>query len=140
MTNKNTVFTPAWLMLGMTQSLPGILYYDGQHFGFETDDESHCIKCSLNELINIKYPWYYFGGGFKATANGKPFRISLVKPNGAEQVSKRVITKVGQLADNLGLESLGVISGLTTIIESVDSIREGRTAMKLWQDFFKNPS
>ena len=138
MENKKTLFTPAWLMKGMTQSLPGILYFDGQKFGFEAEDEKLSFSCSVTELTDIKFPWYYFGGGFKANAQNKAFRMSLVRPNGAEQVSKRVITKVGKFTDNLGLETLGIVSGLTAIIESTDSIREGRAAMKQWREFFSN--
>jgi hypothetical protein len=37
----------------------------------------------LGDVSDLRFPWYYFGGGLKMKVLGEKYRISFVRPNGA---------------------------------------------------------
>ena len=37
----------------------------------------------LDEVTDVVWPWYYFGGGVKLSVAGERYRFSFVLPNGA---------------------------------------------------------
>ncbi len=127
------IYTPAWLMKGFSQSAPGFLMLEGGRLSFSGEDAGDDFTTPLADVRGVKFPWYYFGGGFKATVNGKPLRLSLVKPNGVEYASARVVTKVAGLAHSVGAEAVASFSAAKVVMNSVDSIREGRKNMRLWR-------
>lgn len=73
----------AWLLEGWTVSIPGWLDLQKGRLRFTTPDEV-VFDVPLSEVAGLVFPWYYFGGGLKLRAVGKPYRISFVKPNGVE--------------------------------------------------------
>jgi hypothetical protein len=106
---SNQFKSQAWLLWGLTGSLPGTLAYaDGNltytAHTFGTLFERQLAK--LEELVNrpglshrlnnaktslvfskligqihISFPWYYFSGGMKVEFDQKKFRFSFAQPN-----------------------------------------------------------
>lgn len=111
----------AWLLQGITVSVPGWLDLQDGRLRFSTPDEV-VFESSLADLSGITFPWYYFGGGMKLRAGGTPYRISFVKPNGAEYAVGR------------GLAAHGDPAALLLAAEKVTDIRTGRGAGKRWRE------
>lgn len=78
----------AWLLKGLTQSIPGWLDLHEERLRFTTP-EKVVFDVPRAKVTAIAYPWYYFGGGVKLRAGGQPYRLSFVKPNGAEYAMAR---------------------------------------------------
>ncbi len=93
----------AWLLRGITVSIPGWLDVHDGCLRFSTPQEV-VFDVPLAEITSVNYPWYYFGGGVKLKAAGTPYRLSFVKPNGAEYATARGLAAVGSLA------SLGIVA------------------------------
>lgn len=110
----------AWLLQGLTQSIPGWLDLQGGRLRFTTPDEV-VFESPLSEVTAITFPWYYFGGGMKLRAGGAPYRISFVKPNGAEYAVAR------------GLAAHGDPASLLLAAEKVADIHTGRGAGRRWR-------
>ncbi|MCL5736809.1 MAG: hypothetical protein M1274_14745 [Actinobacteria bacterium] len=113
--------SPAWQLKGRTQSLAGWLEFNEGRLRFATPTEV-LFDVSLLEISQVKFPWYYFGGGMKLQAAGKPFRISFVKPNGAEVLDARVLASFGDPA------------ALSLAASKVTDIHEGRGAGRRWRE------
>lgn len=122
----------AWRLRGMTGSDPGILIFDGERLDFRTVDSQTLADWS--EVESIRYPWYYFGGGFKCRIRGEEFRFSLVMPNN------------GQYPDDSLAEGLSVASEKQKrgagyrLSESLGTVADGRKMTKeLRAMFSKKP-
>ena len=74
------VETEAWLLKGLTGNVPGILGLVDGRLIFVTDDEQIVFDAPLSEVSNIKFPWYYFGGGMKLSVGAERYRLSFVLP------------------------------------------------------------
>lgn len=72
----------AWLLEGITGSVAGWLDFQQGRLRFTTP-EAVVFECPRAEVTALVFPWYYFGGGMKLHAAGRPYRLSFVKPNGA---------------------------------------------------------
>ncbi|HYE19318.1 MAG TPA: hypothetical protein VEA69_12790 [Tepidisphaeraceae bacterium] len=120
--------TPAWLMIGMTGSAPGVLELAGGRIAF-TGEEGRAFEAAVGD-VTAKFPWYYFGGGCKLAAGGQAIRVSFVRPNGGADVP-------GQLLARTAGEGLGAVAGgaaaLLTAGRKVRDIGEGRKAGKAWR-------
>lgn len=114
--------TPAWLLVGITGSTPGVLELAGGHLAFTTEG-GRVFDVPLRELSNVKFPWYYFGGGAKFSVGGDDYRISFVRPNDAGDVPGRLLA---------GTE-FGGPAALLTAGRKVLDIGEGRRAGKAWK-------
>ncbi|HMO40246.1 MAG TPA: hypothetical protein PKC76_04040 [Saprospiraceae bacterium] len=99
----------AWLLRGLTQSLPGVLAlrHDQLTFtatGFGTlwmrdlrrleqragmpglaerlnrGEATVVFQWSATELQAVRFPWYYFGGGLQLQGPDQSYRISFIRP------------------------------------------------------------
>ncbi len=114
--------TPAWLLVGMTRSVPGILELADGHLAFTTE-EGRVFDVPLSEVSNVNFPWYYFGGGVKFNIAADKHRLSFVRPNDASDIPDRLLA---------GTES-GAPAALLTAGRKVSDIGEGRRAGKAWK-------
>jgi hypothetical protein len=117
----------AWLMKGATVSIPGWLELQGDRLRFTTADEV-VFDAARSDISAVVFPWYYFGGGLKLQAEGKPFRISFVKPNGAEYASARL------------LSDMGSPGSLLIVASKADDIATGTEAGRRWKELLGQPS
>lgn len=124
--------TPAWLLIGMTGSKPGVLELAGGRLGFTTE-EGRVFEAPLAEVTDVAFPWFYFGGGAQLTVGGAKHRLSFVKPNGAEVVSARLVQ--GAIGG-----AVGGAFALMTAQEKVSDIGDGRKAGKAWKAVLVRPA
>src|SRR5262245_44507292 len=105
----NHLQTLTWLLMGSTGSAPGVLGLSGGRLTFEAHGRGALTLSQLRELEqrtgrpglvqhltdghrvplfeaplpavqDVRFPWYYFGGGMKLTVAGHPFRFSFLQP------------------------------------------------------------
>lgn len=71
--DETMLASPAWLMVGATQSLPGVLWHDGHRLVLELEGEhaARGLDVPVAEVRDVAFPWYYFGGGCRLTAGGR---------------------------------------------------------------------
>jgi hypothetical protein len=111
----------AWLLKGITASIPGRLECRNDRLRFVTSDEV-VFDVPFSDITSVTYPWYYFGGGLKLRAGGQPFRISFVKPNGAEYGVGRALGEAGNPA------------ALLVAASKVVDARTGRAVGRKWRE------
>jgi hypothetical protein len=75
--------SPAWILVGLTRNVPGWLAYCDGGIAFADVDGEVIFAAPLSDVTEVKFPWYYFGGGLKMKVLGEKYRISFVRPNGA---------------------------------------------------------
>lgn len=46
-----------------------------------TGEKGTKIDVSHAEILQVKFPWYYFGGGMKVTIGGGTYRFSFMQPH-----------------------------------------------------------
>jgi hypothetical protein len=112
--------TPAWLLHGATGSEPGILELVGDRLAFTTPDRQ-AFDAHLGNVSDVVFPRHYFGGGMKLKVDGEKFRVSFVKPNGAEVLEARLLAELGSPLAFL------------TVGQKVSDIGTGRAAGKAWK-------
>lgn len=78
--DDDTFSTSAWLLVGITGTVPGVLELTDGRLSFTTR-ERRLFDVPLPEVSNIVFPWYYFGGGVKFRIGANSYRISFVEPN-----------------------------------------------------------
>lgn len=110
----------AWLLEGITRSIPGWLEWTDGRLRFATADQV-VFDVARRDVSNIRYPWYYFGGGVKLHVAGTPRRLSFVKPNGAEVAMGRA---AGELGSPLALA--------VPVVKILD-IRSGKAVARRWR-------
>jgi len=113
--------TPVWLLKGMTGSTPGVLRMADKRVALTTED-GPAFDVALTEIQETRFPWYYFGGGAKLRVGNKEFRLSFVRPNGAQDIPARLMAQAG-----VGL------GGLETVVGKALDIRDGRRVGKAWK-------
>lgn len=114
--------TPAWLLVGLTQSVPGLLELADGQFAFTTAEE-RLFDVPLSQVSEVNFPWYYFGGGVKFRIAAERYRLSFVRPNDAGDIPGRLAA---------GTEGGGAAALLTAGRKIMD-IGEGRAAGKAWK-------
>lgn len=114
--------TPAWLLIGLTRSAPGVLEYADGRLAYSNED-GRVFDVPLSEVTAVKFPWYYFSGGVKFTVGTEPYRLSFVRPNDASDIPGRLLA---------GSEA-GAPFALLTAGRKVLDIGEGRRAGKAWK-------
>jgi hypothetical protein len=119
--------TPAWLLIGLTRSSPGVLEYADGRLAYSNED-GRVFDVQLAELTDIRFPWYYFSGGVKFTLGKDHYRLSFVRPNDASDLPSRI------LADT----PAGGPFALLTAGRKVMDIGEGRRAGKAWKTILLN--
>ncbi len=110
----------AWLLEGWTVSIPGWLDLQKGRLRFTTPD-AVVFDVSRAEVDGIVFPWYYFGGGLKLRAAGKPYRLSFVVPNGAEYAVGKALAAHGNPA------------ALLIAAQKVSDVRTGRDLGRRWR-------
>lgn len=110
----------AWLLEGLTRSVPGWLEWKARRLRFVTAD-GVVFDVSRKDVTNIRYPWYYFGGGIKLHVDGTSRRFSFVKPNGAEYIAGRALGEVGSPL------------ALAVPVVKILDIRSGRNVCRRWR-------
>ncbi len=122
MTKSETdLSSAAWVLIGITGNRPALLEMSGGTLALTTK-EGRVFEVNVADLTDVTFPWYYFGGGMKMTAAGRQYRISFVRPNGAEMLTARV------------LESLGATPfAMLTAVGKITDIGSGRRAGKAWR-------
>jgi hypothetical protein len=111
----------AWLLEGMTGTLAGWLEWKSGRLRFITPGEV-VFDVPGSEIANLRFPWYYFGGGMTLRANGIRYRVSFVKPNGAEQAVGRALGEAGNPL------------ALAVPVMKVIDIRSGRRICRQWRN------
>lgn len=75
------LYTQVWLLDGLTGSVPGALRLAHGRIAFTTDDGRRVFDVPLSSVSEVKFPWYYFGGGVKLRIGAESYRLSFVQPN-----------------------------------------------------------
>lgn len=128
-------------MIGFTDSDAGILAFDGKRFGFFTDRDEADLSFDLSDVGDLKFPWYYFGGGFKARIADRVVRLSIVAPNNSDLPGASALEKfqrfMGEGADVAVGNSVQRGAG-RVLSEMGNSIVEGRAHMREWKKLLLN--
>ena len=74
--------TPVWLLRGFTGFDAGVLELAEGRLAFTTA-HGRVFAVWLSEVTDVKFPWYYFGGGVHLTIDTQQYRMSFVRPTGA---------------------------------------------------------
>jgi hypothetical protein len=78
--SQKVLHTPAWLLLGLTGSEEGTLELANGRFTFTSIDGQRVFDVALAEVREVKFPWYYFGGGMKLSIGTERYRVSFMQP------------------------------------------------------------
>ena len=68
-----------WRLIGTLRSEAGWLDLTAGRLRYTTETRE-VFDVSLDEVTDVVWPWYYFGGGVKLTADGEQYRFSFVLP------------------------------------------------------------
>ena len=110
----------AWRLIGTLRSQAGWLDLTAGRLRY-TSEAGEVFDVRLDEVTDVLWPWYYFGGGVKLTVKGERYRFSFVLPNGAEYPTARPAAVAGDPA------------GLPLVLQKGDDIASGREAGKEWR-------
>jgi len=120
--------SPAWLLLGYARSSAmGQLVLDQGRLTFQVGDDL-VFALNRSDIEQVVFPWYYFSGGMKMSAKGTKYRVSFVKPNGAEVATANLAARAGSVA------ALGVA------ISKFADVASGRSAGKRWRELLDTRS
>lgn len=137
--------TKAWLLWGLIGSIPGVLKYEGGCLSFtalgcgtlwkfqlrslekkakkpgladQLDDYENAVvfDAPLSEILDVRFPWYYFNGGANLVIGGEKFRFSFLQPQNTKWPEDRE-------------DSLDPFE----IMDSIKEIHNGRQAGKAWR-------
>lgn len=84
--------TAAWLLVGITGNVPGVLELADGHLAFATEEGS-IFDVPLTEVSDVVFPWYYFGGGVKFKIGANSYRLSFVRPNDASDAPSHLLAR-----------------------------------------------
>jgi hypothetical protein len=102
--------SPAWLLLGLINSLPGLLRLHDEQlsyvaynsgtlgsrglsrleerlalpelaFKLVSDQPTTLFKIHLSEIDSVHFPFYYFSAGMHLKVNDQKYRLSFIRPN-----------------------------------------------------------
>ena len=114
--------TPAWRLIGLTRSEPGVLALADGRLAYWTDG-GVAFDVPLGEVSDVVFPWYYFNGGAKLTADGEAYRFSFVEPNDAQPIP-----------DHLLGRAFGGVGAAGVVAKKTADIARGRRAGKAWRE------
>jgi hypothetical protein len=128
-TTAPVLASPAWIIGGL-HNRPGYLVTADGRIAF-TDGETTYFDAPLSAVTDVKYPWYWFGGGFVARVAGEKVKVTFVKPNGMPSPHPSSLevglTVLGVAAAFHGVSHVGDLAGLAWIAP-------GRAATKRWRE------
>lgn len=113
----------AWRLIGTLRSEAGWLDLTAGRLRYTTETRE-VFDVRLEEVTDVVWPWYYFGGGVKLRVAGEQYRFSFVLPNGAEYPTARLQAAAGDLA------------ALAIVEQKGNDIAVGRKAGKEWRRRF----
>jgi len=116
--------TPVWLLMGLTRSVPAALQVAGDRIMLAT---SSCplFDVRLQQIRDVRYPWWWFGGGVKLMVGRRPYRISFVRPNdGSDAVTRLVASR---------LAAAGGPAALQHAASKLRDVRHGRAMGRAWR-------
>jgi hypothetical protein len=130
---NGSLATAAWILVGATRNVPGVLATDGTRLTFASDQEV-LIDAPLVEVHDVVFPWYYFGGGCKLRIGDEQIRLSFVRPNNAPDVTETTLTAARDLVfHHLPGNALYRAAG------SIRDISTGKAAGKAWRAVLEAP-
>lgn len=118
----DALYTRAWLLVGLFVSVPGVLKLADGHLVFTTE-EGRIFDTPLSKVSEVKFPWYYFGGGVKFRIESDSYRLSFVRPNDASDIPGRILARTEG----------GGPAALLTATRKFSDIGEGRRVGKAWK-------
>ena len=110
--------TQAWLLVGVTGDVPGILELINGRLVF-TSNQGRVFDTPLTAVTDVKFPWHYFGGGVKFNIGADTHRLSFVRPNDGGDVSEELLSRT-------------TLDGSPSTIRVLD-VKTGRRAGKAWK-------
>jgi hypothetical protein len=119
------LITPAWLIGGL-RNVPGYLGAGGGRLTFVSD--TPVFDAGLDEITDVNWPWYWFGGGFTFRAAGQPYKVTFVRPNGMPSPNPSML--------GAGVGVFGMLSGTSHDLQALQGLADistGRAAGKLWR-------
>jgi len=119
--NNKPYSSTAWVLKGITRSIPGWLKFSGMRLELGCDGEI-LFNISINDIQKVEFPWYYFGGGMKIWVEGERYRLSFVRPNGASDAYNRTFPEAGP----------------ALAIEKAIDISDGRRITRRWKNIMNN--
>ena len=120
---NDSLRSPAWLLEGLTRSVPGVIELDDGRLAFRTE-QGTVFDVPVIEVHEITFPWYYFGGGLKLTVKNTRYRLSFARPNEASDIPGRLLAGAG---------AAGSVVGLLTAARKVRDIVVARAAGRAWK-------
>ena len=120
--NGRRFWSPVWQLKGLLGgSEPGVLTFADGRLSFTTE-ERVAFEAPASAFLDLTFPWYDFGGGLKLRVDGRPYRLSFVKPNGAADVSGRLLARAGN-----------PLAAALTVGRKVRDINQGVRAGRTWK-------
>lgn len=116
--------TPVWLVFGLTRSVPATLQFAGDHLALGTVSLP-LFDVKIDDLADVRSPWWWLGVGIRFRADDKSYRISFVRPKDAADVITRPLMSRFRLA--------GGASTLGRVAKKLREHREGRAAGRKWR-------
>jgi hypothetical protein len=110
----------AWRLVGTLRTEAGWLDLTAGRLRY-TAEAGEMFDVRLDEVTDIVWPWYYFGGGVKLTVDKVRYRFSFVLPNGAEYPTARLAAAGGDPGS------------LAIVLQKGNDIAAGRDAGKEWR-------
>ncbi len=111
----------AWRLIGTFRTEAGWLDLTAGRLRYTSEVGGEVFDVRLDEVMDVVWPWYYFGGGVKLTVKGEPYRLSFVLPNGAEYPTARLSAATGDPGS------------LAIVLQKGNDIAAGRDAGKEWR-------
>jgi hypothetical protein len=96
-----------------------------------TSERGTVFDAPLAEVREIEFPWYYFGGGVKLSVGATRYRISFVRPNGAQDVPDRLLA-------NAGAGAPSALAAAGEVYRKYRDISAGRSSGKTWREAFSS--
>jgi hypothetical protein len=125
--------TPAWLMAGRLRNVPGALVAGEGRLAFVGDD-GPVFNVAMNEVTDVGWPWYWFGGGCRLAAAGEKYKITFVRPNGAPPVSPSLLRSGASLHSMYATLTEGPLpAGAVSAVSGLFDVRSGRQAGRAWK-------
>jgi len=78
-TDESAVYTPVWILSGLTGRDPAALEFADGRVILSTGDVE-VFNAALSDIREVTFPWYYFGGGVKFRVGAQEYKISFTEP------------------------------------------------------------
>lgn len=118
------LLSPVWVLRGIMND-PGYLVTAGGRLVLVAEHaDGPAFDVALDELTDVRWPWWWFGGGFTATVRGTRYKITFVRPNGAPGPDRGLLSDLDHVL--VGHTGHG-LSGLVDVVE-------GKAQAKAWRE------